>query len=192
MSWTMTCSYPLNCASAGSLSLGYSSISSLSILTLSFLLLLECFFGVCLSLSDEWLFEKPFLFLAFMSGFPYSPFRRLFSSRRCWFSASKPFTFEFNSSTRFNNISTVRRTDSSAIPAGAMVCSNSDTDKLLERSFCVMGHILWHCVYLANLFIFFCYPNLLSRYLNRLLNQGELEIRWKRKIKNKGDTIIAN
>lgn len=32
----------------------------------------------------------------------------------------------------------------------------------------------------------------LRQLLNRLLNPGELEIRWQRKIKNKGDTIIAN
>ncbi len=32
----------------------------------------------------------------------------------------------------------------------------------------------------------------LRELLNRLLNQGELEIRWNRKIKNKGDAMIAN
>ena len=32
----------------------------------------------------------------------------------------------------------------------------------------------------------------LEKTLDRLLNQGELKIKWKRKIKNKGNAVIAS
>ncbi len=79
ISWMITCSYPLNSERDGSWSLGYFSISSRSILIVAFLLRLLCFFGVFRSFSDEcWLLNP--LELALMSGFPCSPFNRLFSS----------------------------------------------------------------------------------------------------------------
>jgi hypothetical protein len=32
----------------------------------------------------------------------------------------------------------------------------------------------------------------LRELLDRLLNQGELEIQWKRKVKNKGNELLAS
>ena len=52
--------------------------------------------------------------------------------------------------------------------------------------------LVWHSCkeYIAHRL--FQTVNELRELLNQLLNEGGLEIRWKRRIKNKGDALIAS
>ncbi|MHC5897709.1 MAG: IS630 family transposase, partial [Nostoc sp.] len=55
-----------------------------------------------------------------------------------------------------------------------------------------LAELVWHSVkeYIAHR-LFKSVPDL-QELLNRLLNDGELIIKWGRKIKNKGNAIIAS
>jgi hypothetical protein len=61
-------------------------------------------------------------------------------------------------------------------------------DRLELDEFCKRNHLL---IRMYNHRIFQSVEQL-KNLLDRLLNQGELMIKWYRKVKNKGDAVIAN